>query len=303
MGSVVVESVTLLVCCQSGSSRSLWCGPLAAFTVIPEEEPLTEPLPQTIDSWQKAELNAAEWMRFWGFGDARVTEGGADSGVDVWSRGALAQVKFEAVQVGRPVLQRLVGARGRSVEKALFVFSGAGFSSPAVEYANDMDICLFKYTLAGAMTPENGIARDFLRRFDAERLAAERARTAAWRGAECGDSAERALVVAQLATALRAVEAKRVASGEAEKKPDSPGQGLLGCGVVLLLTWVCLAVKLGSLGNKIVMAVWIGVSIALIVSGIVASSSGATDEESSKEAANASPAVDKSRQRAGSEPS
>ncbi|PWU45347.1 hypothetical protein DLJ47_34655 [Micromonospora sp. S4605] len=247
-------------------------------------------------------------MRYWGFGDARVTEGGADSGVDVWSRGALAQVKFEAVQVGRPVLQRLVGARGRNVEKALFVFSGAGFSSPAVEYANDMDICLFKYTLVGAMSPENIIARTFLQRFDATRAAV-------LRGAEYGDSTERALVLTQLAAALRAVEAKRLASGEAEKKPDSPGQGLLGCGVVLLLTWVCLAVKLGSLGNKIVMAVWIGLSIALIISGIVASSSGSTDEESltapggsgepfpgsSKEPASAPTAVDKSRQRAGSE--
>ncbi|SCG77140.1 restriction endonuclease [Micromonospora coxensis] len=209
---------------------------------------MTEPQPRAIDSWQRAESNAAEWMRYWGFSDARTTEGGADSGVDVWSRRALAQVKFEAVQIGRPVLQRLVGARGRDIEKALFAFSGAGFSSHAVEYANDMDICLFKYTLSGAMAPENAVAHAFLQRLDAQRLATGRTRAATGGDAEYGDPAARAVVLAQVATGLRAVAAKRSA-GEAEK-PESPGRGRLGCGIVLLLTWVCLAVKLGSFGNK-----------------------------------------------------
>ncbi|MFC8615991.1 restriction endonuclease [Micromonospora purpureochromogenes] len=154
---------------------------------------MTEPLRQPIDSWKAAESNAAAWMRSWGFGDARVTQGGADAGVDVRSRGALAQVKFEASQVGRPVLQRLVGARGRNVDQDLFFFSGAGFSAQAVEYANEMEIRLFKYSLTGAMTPVNRSARAFLRALPgaAEREAAERARTAAERAAVERAAAER----------------------------------------------------------------------------------------------------------------
>ena len=68
--------------------------------------------PYQITSWQEAERNAARWMRHWGFGDARLTSSGADGGVDVRARAAVAQVKFEASQVGRPALQRLYGARG-----------------------------------------------------------------------------------------------------------------------------------------------------------------------------------------------
>ncbi|TCB94466.1 hypothetical protein E0H26_21380 [Micromonospora zingiberis] len=239
---------------------------------------MTEPLPQAIDSWQKAESNAADWMRYWGFADARVTEGGADSGVDVWSRAALAQVKCEAVQVGRPVLQRLVGARGRDVDKALFVFSGAGFSSPAVEYANEMDICLFKYTLAGAVTAENRAARAFLKQFAAQRRAAERTRAAASRGPEYGSPEERTVALTRMTAALRDVQAQRVASEQVEKRSASGGRRRLGCGVVLLLMWVCMAVKLGSLGDRVVMTVWIGGSIALIVWGIIALSGADSDE-------------------------
>ncbi len=173
-------------------------------------EPLTEPPRQSIDSWGSAESNAAAWMRFWGFRDARVTQGGADAGVDVRSRGALAQVKFEAAQVGRPVLQRLVGARGRSVNQDLFFFSGVGFSAQAVEYANEMDIRLFKYSLTGAMTPENRSARAFLRTLPgvAEREAAEQARAVAERNALLRAAAQRKAV--QRAAVERAA-AKRLA--------------------------------------------------------------------------------------------
>ncbi|WP_346537888.1 restriction endonuclease [Micromonospora sp. DPT] len=120
------------------------------------------PPPQHIRTWQDAEQNAAAWMRHWGFADARVTPGGADEGVDVRSRNAIAQVKFEAAQVGRPALQRLVGARGLQHHQAMFFFSGAGFSVPAVQYADELGISLFQYSLAGEMTPVNRVARTFL---------------------------------------------------------------------------------------------------------------------------------------------
>ena len=71
----------------------------------------------------------------------------------------LAQVKFEASQVGRPILQKLVGARGRRTEQRLLCFTGAGYSSHAVGYAEDMEIALFTYTLTGDVTPLNRAAR------------------------------------------------------------------------------------------------------------------------------------------------
>jgi hypothetical protein len=119
------------------------------------------PLSRQIDSWQSAETNAAEWMRFFGFHDARVTQGGSDGGIDVRSSGALAQVKYEARQVGRPQLQMLVGARG-NLERALLFFTGSGYSATALAYANEMGIALFKYELTGQMVGVNRAAKSYL---------------------------------------------------------------------------------------------------------------------------------------------
>jgi Restriction endonuclease len=115
-----------------------------------------------IDSWQAAERNAAEAMRTWGFTDARVTAGGADSGVDVHSKRALAQVKFEAALVGRPVLQRLVGTRPPRSNATLLCFSGTGYSAHALTYADMHDIALFTYTLTGRVDPVNSPARQIM---------------------------------------------------------------------------------------------------------------------------------------------
>lgn len=118
----------------------------------------TRPLPRQIDSWRTAEDNAADWMRFWGYTDARCTSGGPDGGVDIRSSHALAQVKMEATQVGSPELQRLVGARGRDHHLGLLFFTGAGYSRKAVEYADTMDIALFSYRLDGTVDPVNAAA-------------------------------------------------------------------------------------------------------------------------------------------------
>lgn len=122
------------------------------------------PPPRQIDSWQAAEENAAAWMRHLGFHDARVTQGGADGGIDVWATGALAQVKWEAMQTGTPALQRLVGARRLDHHKQLLFFSGAGYSAPAVDYADAMGIALLKYDLNGHVTPIGATASGLLER-------------------------------------------------------------------------------------------------------------------------------------------
>jgi hypothetical protein len=119
----------------------------------------SSPRLRPVTSWQDAEHNAVEWMRHWGFADASMTSGGADNGVDVRARGALAQVKFRAAMAGRPDLQRLVGARGRDTGKALLFFSGTGYSAHALVYADDMEIALFEYDQTGRVQPANKLGR------------------------------------------------------------------------------------------------------------------------------------------------
>ncbi|MER5195666.1 restriction endonuclease [Streptomyces sp. NPDC002884] len=117
------------------------------------------PARRQIQSWQDAEHNAAAWMRHWGFSDAQAKPGGADGGIDVRSRRALGQVKYQAAAVGRPELQNLFGARGRDMHKQLFFFTGSSYATTAVAYADTNDIALFVYALDGAMTPVNKVAR------------------------------------------------------------------------------------------------------------------------------------------------
>ena len=119
-----------------------------------------------ISTWQQAEQNAAHWMRGMGYPDAVVTVSGPDAGIDVRALGAVAQVKREAAQTGRPALQRLYGARGSSQVDMLF-FSAAGFSRTAVEYADDADIGLFTYDIEGRVSPISGYAWEIVRRAQA----------------------------------------------------------------------------------------------------------------------------------------
>jgi hypothetical protein len=51
-------------------------------------------------SWQDAELVVCDWMKMHGYLDARLTTSGADGGVDVVSRRAVAQVKHHLKPVG-----------------------------------------------------------------------------------------------------------------------------------------------------------------------------------------------------------
>ncbi|MFC8230116.1 restriction endonuclease [Streptomyces sp. NPDC057287] len=117
------------------------------------------PAPMQISSWQQAELNAARWMRHWGFIDAVAHPGGPDSGIDVRAGGALGQVKYQAAQVGRPELQRFVGARPYGSTAQLIFFTGSAYTSTAAAYAQEWSIALFTYRLDGAMTPVNDVAR------------------------------------------------------------------------------------------------------------------------------------------------
>lgn len=126
-----------------------------------------------IASRQDAEHLAAEWMREHGFADARVTQRGADGGVDVLSSKALAQVKYQTNYVGRPLLQRLLGARGVAQDKHLLFFTGSSYTATARNYADTTSIALFTYELDGTVHPVNGAA---------ERLVANARPQRLWRG-------------------------------------------------------------------------------------------------------------------------
>ncbi|MFC5265064.1 restriction endonuclease [Kribbella qitaiheensis] len=147
---------------------------------------MTTPVARQIGTWRDAEENAAVWMKHWGYNDARITSGGADGGIDVESRSALAQVKFEANQVGRPALQRLVGARALDHRRQLLFFSGTGYSDKAVEYAETMAIALFIYSLDGKVRPFNRLAEAIVHRPSSLRSASPSTKTSAGRGTTVG---------------------------------------------------------------------------------------------------------------------
>lgn len=136
----------------------------ASFSVTSMELP---PARVQIATWQAAEANAAAWMRYWGFSDAAVTNAGADAGIDVRATRAVAQVKFQAAQVGRPAVQQLVGAAHAAPGAAHLFFTGAGYSEPAVEYAEAAGVALLSYTLDGQVQPVNGAARRLLASLEA----------------------------------------------------------------------------------------------------------------------------------------
>ncbi|MGW5074009.1 restriction endonuclease [Rhodococcus sp. NPDC004095] len=135
-----------------------------------------------ITTAEAAEKNAALRMREMGFTDAKVTNAGSDGGIDVRSKRALAQVKWQGAQVGRPAVQQLYGARGSRHEVELFFFAATGYSQHAVQYADECEIKLFTFDPLGVTTPANRAARLFLqakKREEADKRAAEeRARKA-----------------------------------------------------------------------------------------------------------------------------
>lgn len=108
-----------------------------------------------LNTWQAAEVFAADYLKRAGYSDARTTGRGTDGGVDVRGTGVLAQVKHHAKPVGRPDLQRLYGARGSDMH-ALYFFALSGFSPQAIAYAREHNIGLLKYDRFGnaaAVTP------------------------------------------------------------------------------------------------------------------------------------------------------
>jgi len=148
--------------CETAAAHGDGEGTLSAATNGGRPGP-QQPEPVFVGSWQQAELNAAQWMRHWGYPDAKAAPGGADRGIDVRARGAFGQVKNRPSQAGRPDIQRLLGATIDHPDARLFFFSAGGFSKAAVEEADGRQIALFTFVLDGTMTPVNRAARGVVR--------------------------------------------------------------------------------------------------------------------------------------------
>lgn len=103
--------------------------------------------PKDSHLWMQAEEFVAWWLRAHGFPDACVVSGGADGGVDVEGLDVTAQVKHWCARVGRPEVQRLVGAAG-ATGKQLAFFSANGYSEPARVYATEHSVSLYTFDLA-----------------------------------------------------------------------------------------------------------------------------------------------------------
>lgn len=116
------------------------------------------PASRLIKTFYDAENYAAEYVRYLGFADAAPTGPGSDGGVDVTSLGAVAQVKMEAVPTGRPVIQAISGIAALEQRSAL-VFSLAGYTAHALEWADRAGVACFEFAIDGTMKPCNSAAR------------------------------------------------------------------------------------------------------------------------------------------------
>lgn len=116
-----------------------------------------ESVPGLVGNWSEAEALAAVWSRRLGFPDARLTAPGADNGIDVASRGSVAQVKwFSRKRVGIDKVQRLHGG-AKPGQKSLFFSSPSGYTMPAIIWAFDPDnrVALFHLHPDGTITAVN----------------------------------------------------------------------------------------------------------------------------------------------------
>lgn len=110
---------------------------------------------------EDAEELVRDWMMWAGFRNSQVTQRGADRGIDVRAAGGVAQVKFHAKAVGRPALQQLYGA---ALGAPTLFFSHMGYSKPAFEYAQLVQMALFVFDGWGTVSAANKTGEDQLRR-------------------------------------------------------------------------------------------------------------------------------------------
>lgn len=140
--------------------NSLFALKLAELEEFSNQTTTRAPARRQIHTWLDAEENACDWMQAMGFTDAVLSVSGADQGIDVVSRHAVAQVKREATAVGSPAIQRFFGAAAMQDAEHKLFFSGSGYSRAAYDAAEKLGIALFTYQLDGRITPEDSLANE-----------------------------------------------------------------------------------------------------------------------------------------------
>lgn len=123
-------------------------------------QPDGSPEPRMVRNYREAEALARDWLIYFGFADAEVTPDGADGGIDVDAEDAIAQVKFQALPVGRPVVQALLGVSSHQ-HKTPFFFASSGYTSSAITFADEVGIALFMFTLDGGLVSVTEAAAEF----------------------------------------------------------------------------------------------------------------------------------------------
>jgi len=102
-------------------------------------------------SWQEAEHFVCDWMKKNGYRDAALTATGADGGIDVSSRKAVAQVKHHSRPVGILEVQRLAGIAVPLKRQAL-MFAASGYTKPALTWAKSNGVTCFAYAPVRKLT-------------------------------------------------------------------------------------------------------------------------------------------------------
>lgn len=103
-----------------------------------------------VNEWEDAERLAEKHMQYLGYTDARRTNAGADGGVDVESRRAVAQVKDQSNPVGRHLIQQLYGVARSQNKKAIFF--ARRYAPQAVGWARENDVKLYQFNRAGVVS-------------------------------------------------------------------------------------------------------------------------------------------------------
>ncbi|WP_406161133.1 restriction endonuclease [Streptomyces canus] len=166
---------------------------------------------RSVRTWHDAELAAVDHMRSLGFTDARVTGAGADGGIDVIARDAMAQVKHYSQPIGVGPIRELRGVAD-SHHHLLFYASG-GYTASARQFADEKKVALFSIQELGHITPLNAAAADLPARRQAAsgRAQASNAR-ATQRAAE---------LEAQRQTVLRLITRVRTQTSEVHALPSN----------------------------------------------------------------------------------
>lgn len=141
---------------QAPGTRLLFEQVMANLSEAPQHSP-TLPAPRLIKNPRDAELYAAQVMTALGFTNAVATNVGADGGVDVESLEAVAQVKLEGRPSTSEQLQRLYGISAHRELIPLF-FSLNGYTSQALQWAEETGMALFESAYDGAISSRSTLA-------------------------------------------------------------------------------------------------------------------------------------------------